>query len=336
MFWDEAVVTFQAGRGGNGRVSFRREKYIPKGGPDGGNGGRGGNIILIADDGENTLQAFVRQREFHAKDGKAGGSQNCTGADARALRLLVPVGTLVKNPEKGNTLKDLAKAGESVVIAKGGRGGYGNKFFASAVRRTPRFAQEGKPGERRTVKLELKLVAEVGIVGLPNAGKSTLLSRLSAARPKIASYPFTTIVPELGVVELPEGRRFIMVDIPGLIEGAHQGHGLGVAFLRHVERTKILVHLIDCSSLATQTPEESFKTIEKELKLYSPKLMKKPRILVATKLDDPAAEENAKALEKAIGKKLIRISAVTGAGLKDLLLAISKKLQGKASVLSSH
>lgn len=326
MFWDEVEVTFHAGKGGDGRVSFRREKFIPKGGPDGGDGGKGGSILLVADTGENTLMSFARQREFKAPAGAAGGSQNCSGRDAKSLTLFVPVGTLVKDPKRGNVLKDLAKPGDSIVIAKGGRGGRGNKRFANATRRTPRFAEKGKPGETRRVKLELKLVAEVGIIGLPNAGKSTLLATLSAAKPKIASYPFTTLVPELGVVSVPGGRSFVMVDIPGLIEGAHRGVGLGDAFLRHVERTKILLHLVDCSSTATVPSVEAARVIREELRSYSPKLADKPTILVATKLDDPAAAANADALDKAFKTKAIRISAASHLGLKELLGAVVKKL----------
>lgn len=326
MFWDEVEVTFHAGKGGDGRVSFRREKFIPKGGPDGGDGGKGGSIVLTADTGENTLLAYARQREYKALGGGAGGTKNCTGRDAKNLQLLVPVGTLVKDPKRGNTLRDLAKPGDSIVIAKGGRGGRGNKRFANAVRRVPRFAEKGKPGEIRRVKLELKLVAEVGVIGLPNAGKSTLLATLSDARPKIAPYPFTTLVPELGVVSIPGGRSFVMVDIPGLIEGAHRGVGLGDAFLRHVDRTRILLHLVDCSSTATVPPLDAYRIIREELRRYSPKLAEKASIVVATKLDDPAAASNADEVEKALKIKLVRISAVAHKGLGELLGAVSKKL----------
>lgn len=326
IFWDEVEVTFRGGKGGDGIVSFRREKYIPKGGPDGGDGGRGGDVILRADEGLNTLMDYARGGDFSAEDGNKGSGKNCTGRSGKDRVLLVPVGTLVRHIERGHILKDLSKQGAEIIIAKGGRGGRGNSYFATSVRRTPRYAQKGKDGELREVKLELKLVAEVGLVGLPNAGKSTLLSRLSAARPKIASYPFTTLVPELGVVSLGPGKSFVMVDIPGLIEGAHQGQGLGDAFLRHVDRTRVLLHLVDCSSLAPLAPLEAYRVIENELKSYSPKLLDKPRIVVATKMDDPIAKENAKLLEKELKKDVFPISAVTGEGLAQLLNAVSKKL----------
>ena len=318
MFKDEAIIEVQAGKGGDGIVSFRREKFVPKGGPDGGDGGKGGSVILVADPSLNSLYKIATSPFYKAEDGKRGGGGNKTGRSGKDLIIKVPVGTLVYNAEKGNLLKDLSKPGDRVIVAKGGRGGKGNARFATPENRTPRYAEKGKRGQRRKLKLELKLIAHVGLVGLPNAGKSTLLSRISAAKPKIAEYPFTTLNPVLGIVELDLDKTFIIADIPGLIEGAHLGHGLGDKFLKHIERTKYLLHLVDCSSTAPD-PVDSFHIIRNELKAYSPKLAEKKYIVAATKMDDPLAKEKAEKLEKSLGEKVFRISAVTGLGISELL-----------------
>ncbi len=325
MFRDEAVIKVRAGRGGRGIVSFRREKFVPRGGPDGGDGGRGGSVILVADPGKSSLYDLAHTPVLQAENGKPGGGGNRTGRSGEDLVIPVPVGTLVYALPRGNLLKDLDRPGARVVVARGGKGGRGNARFATAERRAPRFAEEGSPGEERELKLELKLIADVGLVGLPNAGKSTLLSRLSAARPKVADYPFTTLAPVLGIVELDPSRVLVVADLPGLIEGAHQGHGLGDRFLRHVERTRLLLHLVDCSSTAPD-PVESFRVIRRELESYSPVLASKEWIGAATKMDDPAGEEKARALEEALGRPFLRISSVTGRGLKELLRALAERL----------
>lgn len=329
-FRDEAEISVAAGRGGDGRISFRREKYIPRGGPDGGDGGRGGDVILVADSSINTLYDPFRERKYLAKDGEAGGSNNCHGSDGAHCILKLPVGTVVRDGKKDNILCDLKNAGEQVIIAKGGRGGRGNKHFAHSTRQVPRIAEEGEPGEERKLKLELKIIADVGLVGLPNAGKSTFLSRVSAARPKIGAYPFTTLNPEIGVVIISDDRKFVIADIPGLIEGAHEGAGLGDRFLRHVERTKFLLHLIDCSSAAELAPAESYDTISGELVKYSKTLARRPRWVVATKIEDEESEARADALDAHLKKlkkeKCYRISSATGRGVRDLLLVIAKKI----------
>ena len=325
MFRDEAVIRVRAGRGGNGAVSFRREKYVPRGGPDGGDGGRGGSVILEARPGLASLSALARAPLLQAENGRPGEGGNRTGRSGKDLIVPVPVGTLVYALPRGNLLKDLDRPGARVVVARGGKGGRGNARFATPERRTPRFAEEGRPGEERELKLELKLIAQVGLVGLPNAGKSTLLSRLSAARPRVADYPFTTLSPVLGIVELDPSRVFVMADLPGLIEGAHQGQGLGDRFLRHVERTRLLLHLVDCSSTAPD-PVESFRAVRRELEAYSPVLAAKEWIPAATKMDDPAASARADALEEALGRPVLRISAVTGQGLDRLLQALEARL----------
>ncbi len=321
VFKDEAIIEVQAGKGGDGIVSFRREKYVPRGGPDGGDGGKGGSVVLVADPSLNSLYKIGSSPLYKAEDGESGKGSNMTGRSGKDLVVRVPVGTLVYDADRGYLLKDLSFEGAKVVVAKGGKGGKGNARFATPEMRAPRFAEKGRKGQRRKLRLELKLIAHVGLVGLPNAGKSTLLSRLSSARPKIADYPFTTLTPHLGIVELDIGRTFVLADIPGLVEGAHEGHGLGHRFLRHIERTKYLLHLVDCSSMA-EDPVRAWETIRKELEAYSKELASKEYLVVATKMDDPMAMERAGKLEKALGREVLRISAVTGFGLDRLLGAL--------------
>ncbi len=327
MFRDEAVIRVRAGKGGRGALSFRREKFVPRGGPDGGDGGRGGSVILEAREGLSSLSQLAHTPLLQAENGKPGGGANRTGRSGRDLVVGVPPGTQVFALPRGNLLKDLDRPGARVVVARGGKGGRGNARFATPERRAPRIVEEGEPGEERELKLVLKLIADVGLVGLPNAGKSTLLSRLSAARPKVADYPFTTLAPVLGTVELDPSRVFVVADLPGLIEGAHRGVGLGDRFLRHVERTRILLHLVDCSTGAPD-PVEAFEGIRKELAAFSPVLAAKEWIPAATKMDDPSGEERAAALERALGRAVFRISSVTGRGLGELLGALGEKLFG--------
>ena len=327
MFRDEAVIRVRAGRGGRGIVSFRREKYVPRGGPDGGDGGRGGSVVLEAREGLSSLYDLAHTPLLKAENGRSGEGGNRTGRSGKDLVIPVPVGTQVFALPRENLLKDLDRPGARLVAARGGRGGRGNARFATPERRAPRIAEEGEPGEERELKLVLKLIADVGLVGLPNAGKSTLLSRLSAARPKVADYPFTTLAPVLGIVELDRSRTFVMADLPGLIEGAHRGAGLGDRFLKHVERTRILLHLVDCSSGAPD-PVEAFDVIRRELEAFSKVLSAKEWIPAATKMDDPSGEERAARLEKGLGKPVLRISSVTGLGLEALLGALGERLFG--------
>ncbi|MBL8693911.1 MAG: GTPase ObgE [Planctomycetes bacterium] len=329
-FRDEAEIHVHAGRGGDGRISFRREKYEPRGGPDGGDGGRGGDVILVADASLNTLYDPYRERDYRATDGEPGGGNNRHGADGKSLRLHLPVGTVVRDAERNHVLCDLSTPGQEVVIAKGGRGGRGNKHFAHATRQVPRIAEAGREGEDRRLLLELKLIADVGLVGLPNAGKSTLLSRVSAARPKIGPYPFTTLVPEVGVVKLGEDRAAVIADIPGLIEGAHEGSGLGDRFLRHVDRTRFLLQLVDCSVMADLEPAAAFDVVDAELRKHSRALGRRPRIVVATKVEDEEGASRADTLDAHLRTKrrakALRISAVTGQGIKDLLAEVARRL----------
>jgi GTP-binding protein len=329
-FRDEAEVFVKSGRGGDGRISFRREKYAPRGGPDGGDGGRGGDVILVADPSINTLYDPFRDRTYRAEEGEAGGGNNRHGRDGKPCILRLPVGTIVRDARKQHILCDLKIPGQEVVIATGGRGGRGNKHFAHATRQVPRIAEEGRPGEERHLKLELKIIADVGLVGMPNAGKSTLLSKVSAARPKIGPYPFTTLVPEVGVVRIGEDRSFVMADIPGMIAGAHEGLGLGDRFLRHVERTRLLLQLVDCSSLADVDPVVACETIQKELEKASKALARRPRLFVATKVEDVESQARADALDAWLRKRrrppALRISAAMGRGLKELLSAVAKRL----------
>jgi GTP-binding protein len=322
LFWDEALVEVAAGHGGPGVVSFRREAFVTRGGPDGGDGGRGGDVILVADRGLASFLGFRGRPLWEAEDGKPGASRNCSGRSAADLVIRVPVGTIVRDALHGNVLKDLNEDGLSLVVAHGGLGGHGNSYFASATRRTPRFAQPGLPGERRKLRLDLKLIADVGLVGLPNAGKSTLISRLSALRPKIADYPFTTLQPALGVVAIDEAKSITLADLPGLIEGAHEGHGLGDRFLRHIERTRVIAHLVDVGACAEMEPLQAVRVIERELNAFSSTLASKQRLLVATKVESEEAEELARALAAELGREVLLISSATGRGLAELKAAL--------------
>lgn len=318
MFRDECRITVVAGKGGDGLVSFRREKYVAKGGPDGGDGGDGGSVVLVASPDVSSLLRLGRKPRYAAQKGGPGGPRDRSGAKGEDLVLEVPVGTLVIDAERGHVLRDLARPGERLVLARGGRGGRGNAAFATAVRQVPRQAERGEEGERRDVRLELKLAAEVGLLGLPNAGKSTFLSSVSKATPRIADYPFTTLEPEVGVATVGDFDTLVIADLPGLIEGAADGVGLGHRFLRHVERCRVLLHLVDVSGDA-QDPDDARRTIERELERYSEELARRPRLLVATKVEDEEAEERAAALEQAAGVPVRRISSVTGSGVEELL-----------------
>jgi GTP-binding protein len=318
MFRDEAKLKVKAGDGGDGCVSFRREACVPRGGPDGGDGGRGGDLVLIADENYNTLYHLIHQPRFVAQSGERGRGRNMSGKMGRDLVVRVPVGTLIRDVDKNVLLKDLSRSGDRIVVCKGGKGGLGNQHFATSTNQAPRTAVPGGRGEERTIRLELKMIADVGLVGLPNAGKSTLISRISAARPKVANYPFTTIVPNLGIIRGKDYRDIVVADLPGIIEGAHEGKGLGDRFLKHVERTRLIVHLVDVSPEALQPPVQAYGTIRKELESYSPVLAAKPEIVVATKMDATGAKKGATALKKKV-KKILEISAVTGDGLKDLV-----------------
>jgi GTPase len=331
MFIDEAKISVKAGDGGHGCIAFRREKFVPKGGPSGGDGGNGGNIYLVANPHENTLLKFRYNHIFRAERGRHGEGSNRHGRSGADLEIPVPMGTVAYDDETGEMLHDFTQPDEHVLIAEGGRGGHGNAHFASSVNRVPRKAQDGRPGEEKTLRLELKLLADAGLVGYPNVGKSTLISRISAARPKIADYPFTTLEPQLGVVSVDMDRSFVVADIPGLIEGAHLGHGLGIQFLRHIERTRVLLHLIDVSGMSERDPIDEFHAIDSELAEHNPELPKKPKIIVAAKMD-AADEKKVKKLERWCAKnelELIKISSVTGAGLDELKRAVLNKLSPK-------
>jgi GTPase len=326
MFVDEIEIQVEAGRGGDGAVSFRREKYVPRGGPDGGDGGDGGSVILRAEEGVDSLSPLTQKRTWKAPEGQRGGSAQCHGASAKDTVLLVPRGTLVYDARGGFLLKDLAGAGEEVVVAQGGKGGKGNVRFKSSTNRAPRQFTPGGEGEVRRIRLELKIIADVGLLGKPNAGKSTLLSRLSRARPEIAPYPFTTKHPNLGRVQIDYDRTFIMADIPGLIEGAHAGAGLGHEFLRHIQRAGILVHLVEPEPTDGTEPIANYRTIREELRQFDPQLGQRPEIVAVTKADLPGAEEVRQRLEAETGRPALLISAVTGRGLNDLIAAIVRTL----------
>ena len=328
QFIDDAAITVAAGNGGDGIVAWRREKYVPKGGPAGGDGGHGGTVYLEATAELSTLVEFRFKRNFAADSGHAGGNSNKSGRSGEDLIVRVPVGTLVYRTLEGQAeafLTDLTAPGERVTVAKGGRGGLGNQHFATSTRQAPRFAEKGEPGERCTLRLELRLLADCGIVGLPNAGKSTLLSVVSAARPKIADYPFTTLEPQLGVVRVSEEESFVMVDVPGLIEGAHQGAGLGDQFLRHVERTRVLLHLLD-GSKSLEALLHDKETIDAELLAWNPKLAEKPRLLVVSKQDLPDARERLTDVRAAFPSAQ-GISSATGEGVRELVYAAWKTIQ---------
>lgn len=320
-FVDEAVITVQSGDGGNGCVSFRREKYVPKGGPDGGDGGKGGDVLFETTSRMHTLYSFHFKKHFRAERGKHGRGKNQSGKSGKDLVILVPPGTLIKEAESGRLLKEFVRRGESFLVARGGRGGLGNQHFASSRKRAPRYAQKGEPGQTLSLKLELKLLADVGIIGLPNAGKSTLVSKFSSAHPKVADYPFTTLIPTLGVVESQETDPFVIADIPGLIEGAHRGAGLGTRFLRHVERSRFLLHLIDLSTVPSEDPLSPYRTVNQELVLFSPSLGQEAQVIVLNKVDKPGTRAVAARLRNALeslNPDVWVISAITGEGLEQL------------------
>ncbi|MBL8755591.1 MAG: GTPase ObgE [Planctomycetes bacterium] len=323
MFVDELEIQVRAGKGGNGCICFLRDAKAMKGGPNGGDGGDGGDVVLMPTTHCNTLYHLTGRGLFGAPNGGDGLPQNCGGKDAEDLVIEVPVGTVVLDAERGNVLQDLDVADRPWVLARGGYGGRGNTHFAHSTNRTPRKAESGRPGEERRVLLSLKLIADVGFVGLPNAGKSTLLATLTKARPKIAGYPFTTLEPMLGIATGPgDGTTFVLADIPGLIEGASAGKGLGDKFLKHIERTRLLLHLVDCGDLPLAPAEQAWRTIRQELEHYSPELADRPTLVVATKVEDEAGRSRAKALATAIGQPVLAISSATGAGLRELVAAI--------------
>ncbi|MCX7842158.1 MAG: GTPase ObgE [Clostridia bacterium] len=329
MFIDSARIFVKAGNGGNGAVSFHREKYVAAGGPDGGDGGKGGDVIFIVEQGIRTLADFRYIKHYKAESGQDGGAANCSGKGGQDLYIKVPAGTLVKDEETGLILADLTKEGQTAVIAKGGKGGAGNQHFATPTRQVPNFAKSGTPGEERWVLLELKLLADVGLIGFPNVGKSTILSMVSAAKPKIANYHFTTIEPNLGVVRIEDGKSFVIADIPGLIEGAHQGVGLGHEFLKHVERTKLLIHVVDVSGIEGRDPVEDFEVINRELKEYNELLASRPQVVAANKTDIMENQADLERFAKYVegkGYKLFPISAATNKGLKELLYYVSDQL----------
>jgi GTP-binding protein len=326
-FFDEAFISIQSGDGGRGCVSFRREKFIPRGGPDGGDGGKGGDVVLTCTSQRRTLYPFRFKREFKAKNGGHGQGRRKTGKNGEDLIIEIPPGTLIKDAQTNDILKDITQPDESFIVAKGGRGGQGNYRFKTSTHRVPRFAQPGEPGQFLKLKLELKLIADVGLIGLPNAGKSTLLGAISSATPKTADYPFTTLTPNLGVVQAGWGKPFVVADIPGLIEGAHNGAGLGIRFLRHIERTHILVHLIDTSAIDPQDPLAGYDTINGELAGYSPQLAEKSQILVLNKMDLPGTDQTAKILQARLkGREVMLISSVNREGLEQLISKLIERL----------
>lgn len=327
MFIDEAVIQVRSGKGGNGVVHFRREKFVPHGGPDGGNGGRGGDVVLEVSGNLNTLYAFRHQKLFKASDGLSGGKQNQTGKSGGNLVLKVPPGTIVYDDESGEVLGDLINEGQRLVVAKGGRGGRGNALFATSRNRTPRIAEKGEPAQEQRLRLELRLIADIGIIGVPNAGKSTFLAAVSNAKPKIAAYPFTTLEPTLGVVELDEEKTLVLADIPGLIEGAHLGVGLGHDFLKHIQRTRVLIHLLDGTG---EDPFLDFAQINSELALFDPQLGDKPQVVALNKNDLPEVSERYPKIAQKIqehGHKLYSISAIAGTNVRHVLYQASIILQ---------
>ncbi len=330
-FVDRVRIFVKGGKGGDGAIAFLREKYRPKGGPAGGDGGKGGDVVLVATSSKQTLIDFKYKRHFRAEKGQHGRGKNQKGKDGEDLILFVPVGTMVIDEETGKVLCDLVSEGQRCVVAKGGKGGRGNAHFATPTDQAPRYAEKGEEGEERWVILELKLIADVGLVGLPNAGKSTLLSKLTHASPKIGDYPFTTTHPHLGVLELDDERRLVLADIPGLIENAHKGAGMGHEFLRHIERTKVIAHLVDVSDLAVEDPIKAYKIVRRELESYSRSLAQKPEVVLLTKVDAMSDSSRAEALEKYLaqeGTEYLRISAISGQGLdklKELLWKMVKE-----------
>ncbi|WP_373500968.1 GTPase ObgE [Desulfococcus sp.] len=331
-FIDEATITVQSGNGGRGCVSFRRERFIPKGGPDGGDGGKGGDVIMAATSQKRTLHHFSFKRHFAAQNGAAGQGSQKTGRNGEDLAIPVPVGTIVSDTETGQVLKDFTQDGETFIIARGGRGGQGNTRFKTPTHRIPRFAQPGEPGLSLTIRLDMKLLADVGIMGFPNAGKSTLISVMSSARPKVGDYPFTTLTPNLGVVKHPWGEPFVVADIPGLIEGAHAGAGLGTRFLRHIERTRLLIHLIDAAAVDADAPLSRLEAINRELATYSPDLAEKPQIVVLNKMDLPGADVAAELFQMAAGDlPILTISAAANQGIDILTKTVAERLNTQPS-----
>jgi GTP-binding protein len=327
MFADRAKIIIKSGKGGDGHVSFRREKYVPDGGPDGGDGGKGGDVIFEVDEGLNTLAEYRHRRKFAASPGEQGGKRNCHGKNGDDLVLKVPEGTVIKDAESGKVIADMSGENRRMTILKGGRGGLGNQHFATSTMQAPKYAQPGQEAIEIEVQLELKVIADVGLVGFPNVGKSTLLSRVTNARPKIANYHFTTLQPNLGVVDMEDGGGFVIADIPGLIEGASEGVGLGHEFLRHIERTKVIVHVVDAAGTEGRNPVADIRAINRELEAYNPELLKKPQVIAANKMDAVYGDENEvlqnlrNAFEKD-GMKVFPISAVSGQGLRELLFEI--------------
>ncbi len=331
MFVDRAKIYVKGGAGGNGCVSFRREKYVPRGGPDGGDGGRGGDVVLVASARLQTLMDFRHRTRFEAERGEDGAGAGRHGAKGRDLVIEVPPGTMVLDASTGVVLADLVTPGQRVTVARGGRGGRGNLHFKSPTERAPRRAEPGRPGEERWVILDLRLIADVGLVGLPNAGKSTLLGRLTRARPKVGDYPFTTLAPNLGVLRA-NGSSWVIADIPGLIEGAHAGAGLGDAFLKHIERTRLLVHVVDVSGADGRDPLDAYRTVRQEMGLYSKELLARPQVVVANKIDRPGARAHLPAFAQALaaeGVPVVAVSAATGEGLEALKEKIAELLEGK-------
>ena len=331
MFADRAKVIIKSGRGGDGHVSFRREKYVPNGGPDGGDGGKGGDVIFVVDEGINTLSDYRHRRKFAAEPGQEGGKKNCHGKNGADLILKVPEGTIIKDAESGKVIADMSGENRRQVVLRGGRGGQGNQHYATATMQAPKYAQPGQDAIEIEVQLELKVIADVGLVGFPNVGKSTFLSRVTNAQPKIANYHFTTLQPNLGVVDLEDGDGFVIADIPGLIEGASDGVGLGHEFLRHIERTKVIIHIVDAAGTEGRDPIADIKAIDKELEAYNPDLLKKPQVIAANKIDAIYGDENEiiAALRNEFEKDGIRvfpISAVSGQGVRELLFHVRELL----------
>ncbi|MEZ5978902.1 MAG: GTPase ObgE [Planctomycetota bacterium] len=328
MFVDECEIRVAAGRGGDGCMSFRREAFVPRGGPNGGDGGRGGSVVLVASGHVNSLIKVARRPTYRAESGRAGSSNNKTGRSAEDLLIEVPAGTQVRDAERGNLLGDLAKDGDRLEVARGGKGGRGNAAFANSVRQAPREFEQGEEGEQRTLALELKLFAEVGLVGLPNAGKSTFLSVVSRAEPKIADYPFTTLHPQVGIAEVGNYDTLVLADLPGLIEGAAEGHGLGHRFLRHVERCRVLLVLADVSDGALTPPDEAVRTLRREVEDYSAELAARPWLVGATKVEGESAETRAAELEAALDRPVHRLSSHTGRGVRELLAVLRDEVRG--------
>ena len=332
MFADRAKIFIRSGKGGDGHVSFRRELYVPNGGPDGGDGGRGGDVIFEVDEGLNTLQDYRHRRKYAAKDGEPGGKKRCHGANAEDIILKVPEGTVIKEAESGKVIADMSGDNQRQVILKGGKGGLGNQHFATATMQIPKYAQPGQPAQELWVNLELKVIADVGLIGFPNVGKSTLLSRVTNAQPKIANYHFTTLNPNLGVVDMADSRGFVIADIPGLIEGASEGVGLGHEFLRHIERTKLMIHVVDAAGTEGRDPVDDIYKINAELKAYNPEIAKRPQVIAANKMDAVYAEgeDPIKRLKdefEPAGIQVFPISGVTGEGIQELLYYVAGQLK---------